>query len=248
MKLDLNCDLGEGESSSRTRALVRWITSANVACGGHAGDAKSMDAVVRLAAPYRVRLGAHPGVASTGFGREPVLISASALETLLLHQVGALELMARRHGIRLHHIKLHGALYHAVEAEPALARAYLQIVGHWWPQTRVYARAGGLVARLAETMEVEVWGEVFADRAYRNEGTLVPRAEPGALITNEREVGERVRRFLRNGAMATVASEFVPVGVRTICVHGDTPGAARLVRTVALALGRRLNELNGLNR
>src|SRR5256885_15204701 len=120
MKVDLNCDLGEGESVAKTRALMRSITSANVACGGHAGDVRSMETSVRLARQYGVRLGAHPGLPSQ-FGRGIVKLSPAQLELLLLHQIGALERIARFHHVKLHHIKLHGSLYHAADADPALA-------------------------------------------------------------------------------------------------------------------------------
>src|SRR5438093_1543012 len=147
MKLDLNCDLGEGEPGPRTRALMRWITSANVACGRHAGDLPTMESCVRLAKQFGVRLGAHPGTASRGdFGRAPVEVGADELELLLLEQVGALERLARAAGVRLHHIKLHGALYHASEASDVVARRYLRSVRRWWPRSVPYVRAGGTVA------------------------------------------------------------------------------------------------------
>src|SRR5688500_18309234 len=118
MRFDLNCDLGEGEPRARTEALMRVITSANVACGGHAGDLASMERCVALAKKFKVRLGAHPGTADrAGFGRGELKITPAELELLLLQQVGTLERIARAHGVKLHHIKLHGALYHATERD-----------------------------------------------------------------------------------------------------------------------------------
>ena len=128
MKLDLNCDLGEGEPLPRTRVLMRWVTSANVACGGHAGDLKTMKACARLARQHGVRLGAHPGPWSrSDFGRGPVRIAPDEFELLLLHQVGALERVAQANGVRLHHIKLHGALYHVSEGNEAVANRYVAV-------------------------------------------------------------------------------------------------------------------------
>src|ERR1700720_1779755 len=125
MKLDLNCDLGESEPQTRTRALMRLVTSANVACGGHAGNLKTMGACVRLAKDHGVRLGAHPGWWGRGdFGRSPISVSADELELLLIKQVGALEKIGDQAHVRLHPVKLHGALYHATEASQALARHY----------------------------------------------------------------------------------------------------------------------------
>src|ERR1041385_2748764 len=150
MKLDLNCDLGEGEPLARTRALMRWITSANIACGGHAGDVKSMEACVRLAKQFGVRVGAHPGPWDRDdFGRGSVRMTPDELELLLLQQVGALERMARAHRVPLHHIKLHGALYHLSETDSALGRRYLECVGRWWPSAKIYARAGGAIKQRA---------------------------------------------------------------------------------------------------
>src|SRR5262245_44340148 len=149
MKLDLNCDLGEGEPLVRTRALMRWITSANVACGGHAGDTQLMTACVRLARRYGVRLGAHPGPWDrANRGRSRVEISPDELELLLIHQVGALEKIAHAKAAKLHHVKLHGGLYHAVESSETLAKHYVTTVKHWWPGVKIYACAGGRVARV----------------------------------------------------------------------------------------------------
>jgi UPF0271 protein len=238
MNLDLNCDLGEGEPLARTRALVRWITSANLAGGGHAGDAQTMQACVRLAKFFGVRLGAHPGPWSRGdHGRGPVRITPDELELLLLHQVGALEKIARAEGIRLHHLKLHGALYHATDADEVLARRYALTVARWWPRAIIYARAGGLTARIAQQTDLRVWEEVFADRGYRDDGTLVPRGQPGALLTNPRQVTERVATLVKEGKLVSVTGQSLSLRAQTLCVHSDTPGALRLARAVAEALG-----------
>ncbi len=238
MKLDLNCDLGEGEPIVRTRALMRWITSANVACGGHAGDAQTMEACVRLAAAGGVHLGAHPGPwARNDFGRSPVSVTPDELELLLLQQVGALERIAQAHRVRLHHVKLHGALYHATDADEALARRYLRVVGRWWPRCVVYARAGGLVARLArvipEDERVTVWPEAFADRGYRDDGTLVPRGEPCALLKTAGEVRARGRLLAATGAVESVSGGRLELRPRTVCVHSDSPEAARRLQQLS---------------
>ena len=229
MRFDLNCDLGEGESRARTEALMRVITSANVACGGHAGDIASMERCVALAKKYKVRLGAHPGaVDRAGFGRRELRITLAELEPLLLQQVGALERIAHAHGQKLHHIKLHGALYHATERDKRLAKAYVEIVGRWWPNAVVYALAGGTVAKVAKRM---VWGEAFLDRNYLDNGTLVPRSERNALLKKVQEVSERVEH-LAQGTVMSVDGKLLRVNARTICVHGDTPRAVEFARVV----------------
>lgn len=234
MKLDLNCDLGEGEPSARTRALMRWITSANVACGGHAGDLKSMQACVRLARQNGVRIGAHPGPWSRNdFGRNPVHLTADELELLLVHQVGALEQIARAQGARLHHIKLHGALYHASETSKDVGRRYVEAVTRWWPAAKIYARAGGRVARMARRAGVPILEEAFADRGYQDDGSLVPRRQSGALLTGARAVVERVRLLVEGGAVQTISGKRLRFRAQTICVHSDTPRAVELARTVA---------------
>ncbi len=229
MNLDLNCDLGEGEPPARTEALMRVITSANLACGGHAGDIASMERCVALAKKYKVRLGAHPGAADrAGFGRGELRITAAGLELLLLQQVGALARIAHRHGVKLHHIKLHGALYHATERDERLTNAYVKIVRRWWPNALVYAFAGGTVAKSAKKM---VWGEAFLDRNYLDNGTLVPRSESNALLKNVREVRERAEQLARR-VVVGVGGKTIRVNARTICVHGDTPRAVEFAKVV----------------
>ena len=242
MKLDLNCDLGEGEPVERTRALMRWITSANVACGGHAGDLATMKACVQLAAQFGVRLGAHPGPLSrSDFGRTPVKLTPDEMELLLLCQVGALERLARTVGLRLHHIKLHGALYHASEADAAVGRRYIQAVAQWLPGAKVFARAGGRVAALARRAGVTVWEEAYVDRGYREDGSLVRRGERGALWTDIPDVVERVQQLLRESTIETESGRKLRLRPRALCVHSDTPGAAHLARAVARVLnGRQL--------
>jgi UPF0271 protein len=240
MKSDVNCDLGEGESLAATRALMRWITSANVACGGHAGDAKTMELCVRLAKRYGVRLGAHPGAWNrSDFGRGQVDLSADELELLLLHQVSALAAIAREHGVRLHHIKLHGALYHASESSEALARRYVARVARSWPRVIIYARASGLVVRLARRNGVEAWEEAFVDRSYQDDGSLVPRSEPTALITDTQSIIQRVLTILDREGVATVSGKRIGLRPQTLCLHSDTPQAVELARALGKFLGER---------
>lgn len=238
MKLDLNCDLGEGEPLALTRTLMRCVTSANVACGGHAGDLETMAACVGLAKQFGVRLGAHPGPWSRGaFGRRPLRLAAGELELLLVQQVGALQRLARTKRVRLHHIKLHGALYHASESDETIARSYLAAVRAWWPRCVVFARAGGTVARLAGRVGVCVWGEAYLDRGYREDGTLVPRDAPGALLDDERSVKQRLEKLLVEGVIETVSNRPLKLVPKTLCLHSDTPKAVQFARLARRALG-----------
>lgn len=237
MTFDLNCDLGEDEPWSRTRALLRWVTSANVACGGHAGDVGRMERCVREARRRRVRVGAHPGLPGA-FGRGVVQLDAAGLETLVVQQVGALERVARAAGVRLHHVKLHGALYHAVEDNPSLGAAFVGCIARWFPGLAIYSRAGGRVEKLARAKRVPVWPEAFVDRGYRPDGTLIPRGQPGALLTSRADVRERLREFRQRGIVEAVDGSALTFLVRTWCVHGDTPGAVSFVRMAREALER----------
>ncbi|HEY8903786.1 MAG TPA: 5-oxoprolinase subunit PxpA [Chthoniobacterales bacterium] len=212
----LNADLGEHEPASRTRALMRLIDMANIACGGHAGSIVSMTRAVKLALACGVKIGAHPGLA-VEFGRGEVAISLADLAMLVLQQTTALAAIAAREGARLHHIKLHGALYHATEKSQALAHAYIETVEKFFPKLKVVALAGGRVARLAGRRAMT---EVFAERGYRIDGTLIPRGESGDLIDDPREV---VRR------LPTLHGD-------TICIHADSPNALRIARVVRAVL------------
>ncbi len=234
MRWDINCDLGEGELVERTRALMRCVTSANVACGGHAGDVETMERCALLSVRLGVRLGAHPGL-EDGFGRAHAVISVKDFETLLIHQVGALQAVARVCRARLHHVKLHGSLYHAVEREAPLRRAFLRTMSRWFPVLKVYALAGGTVAAEASRFGLEVWEEGFLDRTYRDDGSLVPRGETGALLTDARQRKERLERLREGDGLLSAAGCPLSVRPRTLCVHGDSVDAIALAR-----LARRL--------
>ena len=237
MKLDLNCDLGEGEPLTRTRALMRYITSANVACGGHAGTFSTMETCVRLAKQHGVHLGAHPGPWNRNdFGRGQMKLLPEELELLLLQQVSALDAVARKGGIRLHHIKLHGALYHASETSAALARQYVATVLRWWPRAKIYAQASGNVARQARRAGLDIWEEAFVDRAYRDDGSLVPRHEANALLSGPRAIIQRAHKILRKEEVATVSGGHIALRPQTLCLHSDTPNAVALARALAKLL------------
>ncbi|MBL9166511.1 MAG: LamB/YcsF family protein [Verrucomicrobiales bacterium] len=231
MTWDLNCDLGEGESPRRTAILMKSITSANVACGGHAGDVESMRRCSGLARQRGVRLGAHPGPWDRkNFGRAPVSITPRELELLMVQQVGALELIAREEGIRLHHVKLHGGLYHAVEASDRLAEAYVECVISHWPRLKIYARAGGAVHRVGKHLGAVVWGEAFVDRGYLVDGGLVPRTSDGALIEKAGAVRDRLTDLCKHRRVTSMGGTALPMDWRTLCVHGDTPAAPAVAR------------------
>lgn len=165
-------------------------------------------------------------------GRTLVQITPGELELLLLHQVSALATIAREESCRLHHIKLHGGLYHAVEGSITLARAYLRCVKTHWPTLKVYARCGGAVAREAKrsSWRLTVWEEAFVDRGYTPKGGLVPRGEPGALLEDRDDLIARVQSLCREGRIQNSEGGWIPVRARTLCIHGDSPHSLQFAR------------------
>jgi len=205
---------------------MQWITSANVACGGHAGNVQTMETCVRLARASGVNVGAHPGsLDRDGFGRSGSKITGAALKLLLVHQVGALERIAHAEGCRMHHIKLHGFLYHASDSDESLGKAYVASVARWWPEARIYARAGGTVFKMAQEAGLLVWEEAFLDRGYSNDGTLVLRTAPGALLLDLNGIRERLRTIVLDHRVRAVSGDVIPMHPQTVCIHGDAPRA-----------------------
>ncbi len=237
--MELNCDLGEGEDPARTRVLMSLIDAANIACGGHAGDAASIRLCVELAGEFGVRIGAHPGVRVGVSGRgEGVTITPDQLAELVRLQGGRVRGCADKAGLPFHHVKLHGGLYHATESAPPLAEAFVATVAASWPDAIVYARAGGHVVSAARRRRVPVWEEAFLDRGYRADGGLVPRDEPGALLTEPGRIVRRLETLAARGGWQSHTGEWVLLRARTLCVHGDTPGAPEILRAARAALER----------
>ena len=235
MVIDLNCDLGEGFGVWRLgddEALLEVVTSANVACGFHAGDPQIMTAVVRRAAARGVAVGAQVSYADLrGFGRRPLDVPPEELTADVLYQLGALDALARSVGTRVSYVKAHGALYHRITTDPAQAGAVVEAL----------VRFGGLplltlpdsmAGALAELAGLTVVTEAYADRGYTAEGGLVPRSEPGALVTDPSAVVARVVRMVTEGVVEAVTGELVPVVPASVCLHGDTPGAVGLAVAV----------------
>jgi UPF0271 protein len=226
MAIELSCDLGEGEPPTRTRALLRQVQAANIACAGHAGDLASMTLCLRLCRAFGVRAGAHPGFPSReDKGRGEARLNAGELRVLLLHQIGGLAVVARHEEVPLAHVKLHGTLYHATDHSPDLARAYLETMRDYFPGLIVVARLGGGVHALARRMRLPVCPEAFADRRYRPDGTLVPRGEPGAILRELEDVRGQVIALREQGL------------AKTLCLHGDEPNSPLLARRIRLWLG-----------
>jgi UPF0271 protein len=237
--IDLNCDLGEGEPEARTAALMRWISSANIACGGHAGNEASMRHAVRLAVRHGVRIGVHPGTTGV-FGRGADTICADEFEALLSAQVRRLARVAAAEGQGLHHVKLHGALYHLTEGDEGLARRYVTFMARFWQGVRIYAKADGRVIKLARRRGIEAWGEAFLDRGYDDDGSLISRDDPAAMIGDPDRLRSRLFGIRLDGTIRSRGELSLRFNVRTVCVHSDTPSACALVALARRSLGGRI--------
>lgn len=232
--MDINCDLGEGEPLGKTRRILRWVTSANIACGGHAGSERTMRACLKLCHQLRVNAGAHPGFEDRqNFGRREQAITVLKLKALVESQAGRLAVLAEEENLRLSHIKLHGALYHLVERDKDLARGYASIVKERFAGFRIIASPNGEVIPAAMRCGVEAWGELFSDRAYTADGGLLPRGQPGAILRDLAEIRRRMETFLASGCVPAGDGKLVAIAARTVCVHADSPGAMRIARLLA---------------
>ena len=236
--IDLNCDLGEdvdpwepGTPGVDT-LLLDIVTSVNVACGFHAGDARVMAEVCRAATERGVAIGAHVSYLDREhFGRRALDVPADVLRAQVAYQLGALLAVARSVGAKVAYVKPHGALYNAVVHDEGHARAVVEAV-----DLPVVGLPGSAVLALAAARGLRTVPEAFADRGYRADGTLVPRSEPGALVTDPRLVAERVVRLAADGLVRAVDGSDVVVRAESVCVHSDTPGAVDLARGVRAAL------------
>jgi len=225
MIIDLNCDMGELEDSAHEAALMQYITSANIACGGHAGDELTMERTARLAIARGVNIGAHPGYPDReNFGRLEVAMSGQEIADTVHEQIVRLDAVVRRLGGEIVHVKPHGALYNVAVKNTIVAQAIAQGVARWIPQMPIFGLAGSPMLDVWRGMGMNVVGEAFADRRYEPDGTLRSRKFPDALITDPREAAAQALRLAREGK------------AQTVCVHGDTPGAVAILAACREAL------------
>ena len=231
--VDLNSDLGEGAGTDA--AIMPLITSANIACGGHAGNESTMRSGVELAMRNKVAVGAHPGYPDRErFGRVALDMPASELSEAVRRQIDAIVGIASRLGARLSHVKAHGALYNQAERDAAVARTILMGIqaASGGSDLVVFAPPGSAMHTEAEGLGMRVAREGFIDRAYEPDGTLRPRTLAGALITDPAAAAAQALSFVRDGGTRATDGTFLELEVDTLCVHGDTPGAPEIVRAV----------------
>lgn len=237
-KVDVNCDIGEGFGAYRLgfdEEIMPYISSANIACGFHAGDPAHMRRTVRLAESAGVAIGAHPGLPDImGFGRREMMVSLEEARDYVVYQIGALQAFSKTK--KLQHVKPHGALYNMGARNEELAKAVAEAVKEADPDLILVGMAGSAWVRVGREIGLRVACEVFADRAVNPDGTLVPRSRAGAVISGVGEVVARALRMITEGRVTAIDGEEIEMRGDTICLHGDTPGAPQLARTLRQGL------------
>lgn len=230
LRIDLNCDCGESFGVWRIgddEAVLPHVTSANVACGAHAGDPEVMRQTVRLCRRLGVAVGAHPGFPDLqGFGRRTLPLTPSEIENVVLTQIGALYAIARAEGVALRHVKPHGALYNVAAVDPAVAEAIVRAVVAFSHELILVGLAGSVLVEAGAAAGLTVAREAFADRGYAADGSLLPRHAPGALILDPAQNLAQALAIVTKGHVESADGRSVPVVADTLCIHGDTPGAA----------------------
>ncbi len=238
--VDLNADMGESYGPwmmGNDAALLDIVTSANIACGFHAGDADVMARTFAMAQARGVGLGAHPGFADIqGFGRRRITLSTEELGNLITYQLGAAQAMARSVGGTLRHLKLHGALANMASEDIELARTCYAAAARLQPEIVIMTLAGTAQEAAADGLGLNRAGEIFADRAYNDDATLLDRKRPGAVIHDAALAGPRVAEMVREGAIITASGKRISTRIDTICLHGDTPEAIEIAGSVRNAL------------
>lgn len=239
-KVDLNCDMGESFGSfvvGNDDVLLDYITSANIACGSHAGDPSTMKKTVRKALEKSVAIGAHPGLPDLqGFGRREINISPEEAYDLVVYQIGALQAFVKSEGGVLQHVKPHGALFNMAAKDAALAEAIAEAVYKVEPELILFGLSGAELVKAGRRLGLRTANEVFSDRTYQHDGTLTARREKNALITDHETAAGQVIRMVKERKVKTVQGEDIDIQAETVCIHGDGESAVEFARSIPEAL------------
>lgn len=240
MQVDLNSDLGESFGAfkiGRDEEVLQVVSSANIACGFHAGDFSVMHRTIKLAAAGGASLGAHPGLPDLqGFGRRWMGYSPAEVHDMVLYQIGALAALAKGEGLALRHVKPHGALYNLAAVDVEIATAIAAAVRDFSADLRLFGLSGSRLIEAGEEAGLTTVSEVFADRNYASDGTLVPRSHPEAMLHDPEEIARRVVGMMASGSVQSLDGQNVPLRVETICLHGDEPQALATARAIRQGL------------
>ena len=238
--VDLNCDLGESFGAykiGKDKDIIPLISSANVACGAHAGDPDVMAKTADICKSSGISMGAHPGFFDLmGFGRRNLAVSPEEAKNLIIYQIGALDAFAKSRGIKLAHVKPHGALYNMAAKDARLAAAIAEGIYSYNPELILLGLSGSEMLRAAESIGLPCAAEVFADRAYEDDGTLVARSKPGAMIKDEDEAVSRVIKMIKEHRVTTISGKEIEISPASVCVHGDSEKALLFVKKIRDAL------------
>ncbi|MET3617933.1 UPF0271 protein [Peptoniphilus olsenii] len=238
--VDLNSDIGESFGSYKMgmdEEIVKHVTSINCACGYHAGDPLIMDKTVKAAVENDVQIGAHPGYPDLmGFGRRKMAISPEEARAYMLYQVGALDAFAKAHGTKLQHMKLHGGFYNTACNDEKLANAILDAIEEYDKNLILMVLSGSYIAKEGKRRGLKVAQEVFADRGYNEDGTLVNRSLPGAFVKDPAEAIPRVVKMIKENKVVTADGKEIDIVADSICVHGDNPEALEFVKNIRAGL------------
>ena len=236
MRIDFNCDLGESFGGYRLGAdleILPLVTSANVACGFHAGDPAVMRRTVRAALDQGVAVGAHPGLPDlVGFGRREMEITPQEAHDMVLYQIGALHAVVKAEGGRLRHVKAHGALYNMAAKNAKLAEAIAEAVKRFDPELVFFGLSGSVMIDAGQRLGLRTASEAFADRTYQPDGSLTPRSQPNALIAEVGRAADQAIRMAKEGKVRTVQGRDMAIQADTICIHGDGPHAVEFAREI----------------
>ncbi len=239
-RVDLNSDLGESFGAytiGLDSEVIAHVSSANIACGFHAGDPLVMDRTVAAAKAAGVAVGAHPGYPDLmGFGRRNMVCTPKEVKAYVQYQLGALKAFTAAHGVPLQHCKPHGSLYNMAAKDPALAEAIAEAIAEVDSEVILLGLAGSAMLEAGRRAGLRVASEVFADRAYQADGSLVPRSRPGAVIHDKAEAIARTVRMVKEGTVTAITGEEVAIEAHSICVHGDNPSAVEFVKNIRAAL------------
>lgn len=234
--VDLNCDMGESFGRYKLgldEEVIKLISSANVGCGFHGGDPHVMRETVAMAREHGVAVGAHPGLPDLlGFGRREMKITPEEVKDYFIYQVGALKAFVEVAGMKLQHVKMHGALDTMARADDGLTRAMCEATGEVSHDLIWLAHSGIKTGEIARSVGLQVVQEVYADRAYNVDKTLVSRKLPGAVLKDPKEIGARIEQLMDTGTITTIDGKTLELEFDSICVHGDTPGALELIKTI----------------
>lgn len=234
--IDLNCDMGEAFGNypmPNDDILLDHITSANIACGFHAGDPEVMQHTVAMAIKKGVAIGAHPGLPDLqGFGRREMKITANEAYQMTVYQIGALYGFVKAAGGKLHHVKAHGALYNMAAKDTALAKAIVEAVHDFDPSLILYGLAGSQMIDAAKKIGLATASEVFADRTYQDDGSLTPRSQTNAMITNEQQSIAQVLQMVQHQQVQSISQKNIPLKAETLCLHGDGAHAVEFAKLI----------------